>query len=91
MQKKEIDARVDEIKKDKEIEEEEPEKLFENTKFEVKDLEGFSINSKGVTFYYDYGLPHVIQALEPDGKYFFTWGEMKPYIRTSGLLVKFVR
>ena len=53
-------------------------------------LEEFSISDTGVTFLYDYGFPHAVQALEPDGKYFFSWAEMKSFIRRGGLLDKFI-
>ena len=51
----------------------------------------FPISDEGVTFYYDYGFPHVIQALAPDGQYFFKWAELKPFIKPDGLLARFVR
>lgn len=60
-------------------------------KFTVEDLKEFSVGDKGVTFIYDAGFPHVIQALEPAGKYFFSWSELKPFIRRDGLLARFVR
>ena len=53
-------------------------------------LDEFSISDKGVTFLYDYGFPHAIQALEPDGRYFFTWAQMKQHIKRGGLLAKFI-
>lgn len=90
-QKKEISDAIKEIKADKEYQEPEPEKLFENADFTIENLKGFSISDEGVTFHYDYGFPHVILALQPIGAYFFTWAEMKPYIRAAGLLGRFVR
>lgn len=60
-------------------------------KFTTKDLKEFSVGDKGVTFIYDAGFPHVIQALEPEGKYFFSWAQLKPFIRRDGLLARFVR
>ncbi|NNF00890.1 MAG: hypothetical protein HKN25_17875 [Pyrinomonadaceae bacterium] len=53
-------------------------------------LEEFSINDKGVTFLFDYGFPHAIKALEPDGRNFFTWKEMRPHIKPNSLLGKFI-
>jgi hypothetical protein len=53
-------------------------------------LEDFTVNEKGVTFLYDYGFPHVAKALEPEGEYFFTWTELKPFIRRDGLLGQFI-
>lgn len=51
----------------------------------------YSVSDKGVTILYDAEFPHVIQALQPDGRYFFTWAEAKKFIKPSGLLGKFVR
>ena len=53
-------------------------------------LEEFSVSDKGVTFIFDYGFPHAIKALEPNGRYLFTWAEIKPHIKRDGLLGKFV-
>lgn len=60
-------------------------------KFEIKDLDDFSVSQKGITFLYDAGFPHVIKALEPHGRYVFTFAELKPYIKTDGPLGQFVR
>lgn len=60
-------------------------------KFTAKDLEEFSVGDKGVTFIFDAGFPHVIQALAPEGRYFFSWMQLKPFIRRDGLLARFVR
>ena len=60
-------------------------------KFEVKDLENFSIGPKGVTFLYDAGFPHVIQALQPDGQYLLSFADLKPYLRPEGKLGQFIR
>lgn len=57
----------------------------------VATLEEFSVTDRGVTFHYDYGFPHVIRALEPDGKFSFSWAEIKPFIKPGGLLARFVR
>jgi hypothetical protein len=59
-------------------------------KLELKRLEGFSVSDQGVTFLYDYGFPHVALALEPPGKFFFTWAQLKPSIRRDGLLARFI-
>lgn len=59
--------------------------------FTAEAFDQYSINDKGVTIIYDAGFPHVIQAAQPDGRYFFTWNEVKPFIKRDGLLAKFVR
>lgn len=64
--------------------------LFKETDFKVKDLSEFLVQDTGVTFLYDYGFPHVVLALQPDGRYVFTWKEIKPFINRRGLLHQFV-
>ena len=64
---------------------------YEALKFETQNLDEFSVGAKGVTFLYDAGFPHVIRALEPDGRYFFTYAELKPFINPDGPLGQFVR
>jgi hypothetical protein len=63
----------------------------ETLKFEVKDLDEFSVGRKGITFLYDAGYPHAIQAFEPIGKYFFSYSELKSFIKPDGPLGQFVR
>jgi len=62
-----------------------------NLKFTSGNFNEFSVNDKGVTILYDAGFPHVIQALQPDGQYFFTWAQIKPFVRRDGLLARFIR
>jgi hypothetical protein len=52
----------------------------------VQDLAEFSVSDTGVTFLFDAGFPHAIQALQPDGEYFFSYAELRPYIKTNGPL-----
>ncbi len=54
--------------------------------FGVKDLDEFSVNDKGVTFIFDAGFPHAIQALQPVGEYFFTYAELRAYVKGNGPL-----
>ena len=90
-QKVEIEKSIEEIKADPENKDFESFDQFEEADFKVEHLDEFSVDDKGVTFIYDYGFPHVIQALQPEGKYFFSWTEIKPFIKRDGLLAKFVR
>ena len=64
---------------------------YEILKIELKDLDNFSVSRRGITFLYDAGFPHVIKALEPRGRYFFSYDRLKPYIRSDGPLGQFVR
>jgi len=86
----EIKRSIAEIKKEN-PEEGNPEQLFENSDFTVENLDRFSVSDKGVTFWYEYGFPHVIQAWQPEGRYFFSWAQLKTFIRRGGLLARFVR
>ena len=60
-------------------------------KFVAKELNHFSVNEQGVTFYYDYDFPHVAKALEPNGEFFVSYADLKPFIKRDGLLARFVR
>lgn len=60
-------------------------------KLQWKDLDGFSIGEGGVTFFYDYKYAHVVQALEPFDQVLVPYSDLKPFIRTDGLLAQFVR
>ena len=68
-----------------------PDELFSETNFTVQDFKQFSVDSKGVTIYYDYGFPHVVEAWEPTGELRFSWAEIKPFVRMDSLLARFVR
>jgi hypothetical protein len=80
----EIKETLGEVAQDKDYDAEEKKgisEMFENLKFEAKDLDNLSINDKGITFLYDAGFPHVAQALQPVGEYFFSYAELAPYLK----------
>jgi hypothetical protein len=64
--------------------------LYEALKFEVENLNDFEVAKDGLVFLYDAGFPHVIRALEPDGRYRFSYKELKPFVRPDGPLWQFV-
>lgn len=64
--------------------------LHEALKFEVQNLDDFEVTRDGLVFLYDAGFPHVIEAIEPDGRYRFTYRELKPFLKPDGLLWQFV-
>ena len=64
---------------------------YDNLKFELKDLDDFSVGAKGITFLYDAGFPHVIRALEPAGRYFVSYETLRDVIKRDGPLGQFVR
>lgn len=55
-------------------------------KFGSENLDEFAVSDTGVTFLYDAGFPHVIRAIQPDGKNFFSYGELRPHIKPDGPL-----
>lgn len=89
--KSEIAKAEKEIKEDPANGDIDPAALFDGKNFTVKDLDEFEVSRTGATFIYDYGFPHVVQALEPGGRYSYTWTQLKPYIKRGSLLAKFVR
>lgn len=89
-QELEVKQAIIDIKKE-EPDVEDPASFFGSTDYESENLNDFSVSDKGVTFIYDYGFPHVAQALQPNGRYFFTWRELKSFIKPAGLFGKFVR
>lgn len=90
-QQAEIKQAKEDYKKDSETADFNASEYFDTADFKVENLEGFSVSADGVTFIYDYGFPHVIQALQPSGNYLLTWAELKPYIKKTGLLGQFVK
>jgi hypothetical protein len=89
IQQSEVKRSLADIKKN-EPDAEDPESLFAEAKFTTEDLKEFTVSDRGVAFLYDYGFPHVLQALQPEGRYFIPWSEMKPFIKPGGLLARFV-
>jgi hypothetical protein len=61
----------------------------QRSKFRIAQVDNFAISDQGITFFYDFDFPHVIKAFEPEGKYFFTYGELKRYIRPDGPIGQF--
>jgi len=65
--------------------------MLADKKFTAENLNHFSVNDQGVTFYYDYGFPHIALALEPDGEILLSYTDLKLFVKRGGLLAKFVR
>jgi hypothetical protein len=87
--KAETRERIKEAEADKDSDADQKSSLkdqLEQLTFTVENLDEFSVNDKGLTFLYDAGFPHVIQALQPDGRYFFSYAELRPYIKRNGPL-----
>ena len=63
---------------------------LEEAKFEVKDLDEFSIGPKGVTFLYELGFPHAHRAFEPNGRYLFSYFDLRMFLKPGGPLAQFI-
>ena len=90
----EVKGLVKAVEDDKDILAEEKSSLKESLSalsFGVEDLDEFVVSDAGLTFLYDAGFPHVIQALEPEGEYFFSYSRLGPYIKRTGPLGRFVK
>ncbi len=90
-QELEIRTAIDKIKKDPDVGDEDPAALFADEKFSRDDLDQFVIDNGGVTFIHEYGFPHVIQALEPEGRYRYSWRAIAKFVNLSGPLAQFAR
>jgi hypothetical protein len=90
-QQAEMKTATEEYKKDPETADFDGSEYFREANFTVKNLNEFTVSDKGVTFIYDYGFPHVVQALQPSGRFFYSWAELKSFVRRDGLFGRFVR
>lgn len=90
-QKAEMKKATAEYLKDPDAKDFSSDEFFNNADFKAKNLDDFTISEKGITFHYDYGFPHVALALQPDGEYFFTWKQLKPYIKSNGIFAQFIK
>lgn len=92
MKDAEVKKAIDDIKKDPETKDDDVSVLFESSEtYNKVTLNEFEIDENGVIFHYDYGFPHVAQALQPPGEFFLTWKELKSFIKKGGLLAQFAR
>jgi len=81
-----------EVKNDPENKDADIEEMFRSSEeYNKVTLDEFEIDENGVIFHHDYGFAHVAQALQPAGAFFFTWEELKPYIKKDGLLSRVAR
>jgi hypothetical protein len=86
----EVEKTLEDLKSDPANKDYEPFDFFDGTDYTVENLQDFAVSENGVTFIYVYGFPNVVKALEPGGKYFFSWAELKPFIKPDGLLAQFI-
>lgn len=89
---KEIAKAIADIKADKENGDFDAESQFaQAAEFYKLSLKEFAISDEGITFYHDYGFPHVAKALQPDGEFKYSWTEIKPFLKPAGLLSRMAR
>jgi hypothetical protein len=81
-------AKID-YKKDPESADFDASEYFNRADFKAENLWAFTVADNGVTFHYNYEFPHVALALQPLGDYFYSWKQLKPYIKTNGLFNQF--
>lgn len=91
MQQAEIAIAKREIKKDPDAGDLDTNEMFARSNFRVTELNAFIVTPTGVTFFYNYGFPHVVKALQPDGQYDLSWREIKPFIKPASPLAKAAR
>ncbi|MBC6699559.1 hypothetical protein [Hymenobacter sp. BT190] len=46
----------------------------------------FALTPFGLTLYYDFGFPHVVQALQPEADYLFPYAELSAWLKPKGPL-----
>ena len=90
VEKRQQMAEVDKEQTDREANESIKESL-RGLEFTAETFNEFTVGEKGVTILYDAGFPHAIQAVQPDGRYFFTWAEVRSFIKPNGLFGRFAK
>lgn len=91
MQTAEIAAAKRAMRNDPDAQDLDPNEMFARANFRTAELNAFQITDRGVVFYYNYGFPHVVKALQPDGVYMLSWREIRPFIKPGSLLAKAAR
>ncbi len=51
----------------------------------------FTIAKPGLIFHYSFGFPHAMKVLEPNEDMLLTWAELRPFVRSEGLLAPFAK
>ncbi len=90
-QKAEIARQMAEVKKDSGAKNAaELQRMIKEHSYSASKFEEFSVSDAGVVFYYDFGFPHAVVALQPSGTYFFSWRSMRGHVKRDSLLGKFI-
>jgi hypothetical protein len=60
-------------------------------KVSAADLYEFGINEKGITLFYNAGFHHTAKDVEPEGRYFFKYSELKDYLKPGSIVSQFIK
>lgn len=60
-------------------------------KVTVADLDEFGVDDKGITIFYKAGFHHTAKDVEPEGRYFFTYSELKNYLKPGTVVSQFIK
>jgi len=55
------------------------------------DLDEFGIDDKGITIFYKAGFHHTAKSVEPEGRYFFKYSELKDYLKPGSVVSQFIK
>jgi hypothetical protein len=61
-------------------------KYYGDQKFTLDNFQDFYFDEYSITFIYDFGFPHVIKAIEPEGHYCFSFHSVKNFIKKDSVL-----
>jgi len=64
---------------------------YGHTNFTEDELDNFSIDEFGATFFHDFGFPHVLKYFEPPGRYYFEYSSLVQLMKEDSSLAKFFR
>ncbi len=91
-QKAEVAREVASVRKENGAEDAaELKRMIKENGYSASKFDEFSVSDAGVVFYYDYGFPHAVQALEPPGTYSFSWRSLRGHVKREGLLGRFIQ
>lgn len=62
-----------------------------NAHFTMKEIDSFCVGGDGITFYYEFGFAHISRCYEPEGFFFFPYGQLQKYLRADGPLGHYIK
>jgi len=85
-----MQKRIKDKIKEEQIGEEDALQFFDGAKFTEENLSHFAFTEKGIVFYYNYGLPHAVNALSPDEDFLVTWNDIENYLREGSIAYRII-